>query len=52
MKKLIVCPCGVTVRGKNDDELVANAQKHANEVHDGMKLEREQALSMAQPDPD
>jgi predicted small metal-binding protein len=51
MRKLITCQCGVTVRGANDDELIANVQKHADEVHGGMKLPREQVLAMAQPDP-
>jgi predicted small metal-binding protein len=37
------------VRGNNDDELVADAQKHAKEVHK-MDITREQALAMAQPE--
>jgi predicted small metal-binding protein len=35
------------VRGETDDELVANVQKHAREVHD-MEITREQILAMAQ----
>ena len=50
MNKMIQCQCGVTVRGKDDDELVANAQKHVNEAHGGMVIPREQILAMAQPD--
>jgi predicted small metal-binding protein len=48
MAKVINCECGFTVRGETDDELVANAQAHAKEVH-GMDLTAEQALSLATP---
>jgi predicted small metal-binding protein len=41
------CDCGQVVRGETDDELVANVQKHAREVHD-MEITREQVLTMAQ----
>ena len=51
MKKIIVCQCGESIKGNDDDDLVANVQKHADSVHGGMKIEREQVLSMAQPDP-
>jgi predicted small metal-binding protein len=47
MAKIMQCDCGHVVRGKTDDELVANVQKHAREVHD-MGLTREQVLAMAQ----
>lgn len=50
MKKLVVCQCGETIRGANDDELVANVQRHGETVHSGMKPTREQVLAMAQPD--
>ena len=50
MKKLVQCQCGQTIRGNDDDELVANVQKHAKEVHGGMAITREQVLAMAQPD--
>jgi predicted small metal-binding protein len=46
MGKVINCDCGYTARGETDDELVADAQKHAREVHD-MELTREQVLAMA-----
>ncbi len=52
MKKLIVCQCGETIRGKDDDELVVNVQKHADTVHGGMEVKREEVMGMAQPDPD
>ena len=46
MAKVINCDCGYVVRGKTDDELVANAQKHGREAHD-MEITREQVLAMA-----
>ena len=51
MAKVIHCQCGYTVQGKDDDELVANAQKHLRESHSGMTATREQVLSMAEPAP-
>ncbi len=48
MAKSIQCDCGYVARGETDDELVADAQKHAQEVH-RMELTREQVLAMAQP---
>ena len=47
MAKIMQCFCGHVVRGETDDELVANVQKHAREVHD-MEVTREQILAMAQ----
>jgi predicted small metal-binding protein len=41
------CDCGYVVRGETDNELVANVQKHAREVHD-MDITKEQVLAMAQ----
>jgi predicted small metal-binding protein len=49
MTKIMRCDCGQVVRGETDDELVANVQKHAREVHD-MEITREQVLAMAQPE--
>jgi predicted small metal-binding protein len=48
MKKVIQCPCGATIEGRDDDEVVLNAQQHAKEVHQ-MELTRDQALAMARP---
>lgn len=48
MTKVIYCDCGFVVRGDSDDELVANAQAHARDVHN-VDITRDQALSMAQP---
>ncbi|HEY3234561.1 MAG TPA: DUF1059 domain-containing protein [Polyangiaceae bacterium] len=50
MKKIIKCDCGYIVKGNDDDELVANAQRHASEAH-GVQLTREQALALAEPQP-
>jgi predicted small metal-binding protein len=46
MPRIIHCDCGYVARGETDDELVADAQKHAREVH-GMEITREQVLAMA-----
>lgn len=46
MTKIMQCDCGHVVRGETDDELVANVQRHAREVHD-MEITREQVLAMA-----
>lgn len=45
--KIMQCFCGHVVRGDTDDELVANVQAHAREVHD-MEVTREQVLAMSQ----
>ena len=50
MAKLVRCQCGQVIRGKDDDELVQNVQKHAHDVHGGMPVTREQVLAMAEPD--
>ena len=47
MAKIMQCYCGQVLRGETDDELVANVQEHAREVHD-MEVTREQVLAMAQ----
>jgi predicted small metal-binding protein len=49
MAKFIRCDCGYVARGETDDELVADAQQHAREVHH-MEITREQVLAMAQPE--
>jgi predicted small metal-binding protein len=47
-QKVIECPCGVVLRGGNDDETIEQAQRHARENHD-MTLSRDQAIAMARP---
>ena len=49
MAKVIECPCGSMFSAESDDQLVAQAQRHAKEVH-GMELTTEQALAMARPE--
>ena len=49
MTKVIQCPCGTAIRASDDDQLVAQAQRHAREVH-AMELTRDQALAMARPE--
>jgi predicted small metal-binding protein len=47
--KKIDCPCGETVRGETDDEVVANAEAHMRDKHPEMvgTMSREQLLGMA-----
>jgi predicted small metal-binding protein len=49
MARQINCPCGETVHGENDDELVANAEAHMREKHPEMvgTMSRDQILEMA-----
>ncbi len=42
--------CGDMIRGKDDDEIVVNLQKHLKDVHGGMEISREKVLAMARPD--
>jgi len=48
MTKQFMCECGVVIRGKDDDVLVQEAQRHAREVHK-FEITREQVLAMARP---
>lgn len=48
MAKVIRCDCGFVVRGDTDDELFADAHRHAKDVH-GVEISREQVLAMARP---
>ena len=52
MAKTIDCPCGETVRGETDDELVSNAEAHMRERHPEMvgTMSRDQILEMATDD--
>jgi len=47
--KEINCPCGKTVTGETDDELVANTEAHIQEQHPEMvgTRSREDILAMA-----
>jgi predicted small metal-binding protein len=50
MAKQINCECGYTVRGENDDELLANAREHIRNDHPDLegKMSNEELLGMAQ----
>ncbi len=50
MAKVVNCKCGVTVRGENDDELVANVEAHVQSDHPEMvgKMTREDVMAMAE----
>jgi predicted small metal-binding protein len=47
--KFVKCDCGFVVRSDNDNQLVADLQKHAKEHHN-LDISRDQILAMAQPD--
>jgi len=49
MAKAVDCPCGVTVRGETDDELVANVEAHVQADHPDMvgTMTREKIMEMA-----
>jgi Protein of unknown function (DUF1059) len=52
MAMKIDCPCGETVRGENEDELVTNAEAHISANHPEMvgTMSREEIVGMAQND--
>lgn len=47
MEWVIHCDCGTSIRGKDEDEIVKNAQDHAKNKH-AMVVTREQVLALAQ----
>ncbi len=49
MAKVFTCECGVVIKGRDDDDLVRQAQRHAREVH-RIQITREQVLAMARPE--
>lgn len=48
--KQVSCDCGKVIRQESDDQLVADVQEHARQVHE-MELTRDQVLAMAEPVP-
>jgi predicted small metal-binding protein len=52
MAQKVECPCGETVRGESDDELVSNVEQHIQDRHPDMvgSMSREQILGMARPE--
>lgn len=47
MKTRLTCPCGTTVVGKDEDELVDLTQAHLAAEHPGLEYERDQILFIA-----
>jgi len=49
MAKKVDCPCGETVLGEDDNELVANVEQHISDQHPDMvgTMSRDQILGMA-----
>jgi predicted small metal-binding protein len=49
MAKQVDCPCGATMSGDTDDELVTNVEQHVRENHPDMvdKMTRDKILEMA-----
>ena len=50
MAQKVDCPCGETIRGESDEELVSNVEQHVQEHHPDMvgSMSRDQILGMAQ----
>ncbi len=47
MKTRLACPCGETIQGTDEDDLVTKTQEHLAAVHPGREYEREMILFMA-----
>jgi predicted small metal-binding protein len=49
MAKTVDCPCGETLRGETDDELVTNVEQHVQKDHPEMvaTMTRDKILEMA-----
>ncbi len=47
VKTRIQCPCGETIIGKDEDELVELTNTHLKEQHDGRTYDRDMILMMA-----
>jgi predicted small metal-binding protein len=43
------CECGVVVVGEDEDDLVTKVQVHARDSHQGLQVNREDVLGMAEP---
>ena len=39
MEKKVECPCGATMQGETDDELVTNVEAHVRDKHPDMAAE-------------
>jgi predicted small metal-binding protein len=51
MAKKVDCPCGATMRGETDDELVTKVEAHVRDMHPDMLagMTRDKILEMASP---
>ncbi len=47
VKKRLVCPCGMIIRGVDEDDLVVKAQQHLAEQHPGREYTREDILAIS-----
>jgi predicted small metal-binding protein len=47
VKTRLTCPCGTTVVGQDEDELVELTQAHLAEAHPGMTYGRDEILFIA-----
>lgn len=47
MKTQLTCPCGTTIRGVDEDDLVTLVQAHLVQEHDGRTYDRDQILFLA-----
>jgi hypothetical protein len=47
MKTRLTCPCGASIVGTDEDDLVEKTQAHLKESHPGMEYDREQILFIA-----
>ena len=47
VKTRIQCPCGETIVGKDEDELVELTNAHLQDQHDGRTYDRDMILMMA-----
>jgi predicted small metal-binding protein len=48
MAKVINCECGFTVRGEDDQELLAQARSHIQSDHPDMEVSDDDLLGMAE----
>jgi predicted small metal-binding protein len=50
MSRVLVCECGVSVRGETDEELIDNALDHLRSLHPAIaeNVTREQVLEMSE----
>ncbi len=47
MKTRLTCPCGASIVGTDEDDLVEQTQAHLKESHPGLEYDREQILFIA-----